>query len=258
MTEFAAPRKRLGQHFLHDQSVVERMVRAFKPKADQHVIEIGPGRGVLTQVLTEYLSTLTVIELDHVLAQWLENESPMRERLVVHQGDALKFDYDALTRQSTPLRIIGNLPYQISSPLLFKLLTLGCAVHDMCFMLQKEFVDRILAQPGASNYGRLTVMTGRYSDSQRLFNVSRGAFTPPPKVESAIIHIYPRTPAPLDDTLFADLVRQAFSARRKTLRNGLKGLATVQDIQRAGVDPGSRPDTVSVEQFESITRAIRN
>ncbi|NNF60753.1 MAG: 16S rRNA (adenine(1518)-N(6)/adenine(1519)-N(6))-dimethyltransferase RsmA [Gammaproteobacteria bacterium] len=246
-------RKRFGQHFLHDPAVIERIVNALDPQPGQRLVEIGPGRGALTRRVLERSGSLDVIEIDRDLAALTREQFAAEHSLRVHEGDALKFDFAAL---GSGLRVFGNLPYNISTPLLFHLIGSAGAITDMLFMLQREVVRRITASPGSKTYGRLTVMLAAAASAEHLFDVGSGAFNPPPKVDSAIVRLVPhaRPPFAIDDhTLFARLVREAFSHRRKTLRNALGGLATAADIEAAGIDPQARPETVSPAGFASIS-----
>lgn len=259
-TEAPITRKRFGQHFLHDPAVVSRIVDVFNPQTDQHIVEIGPGLGVLTRELVARIDqTIDVVELDRDLAARLRNDSLLASRLNVHQADALKFDFDSLhTDSALGLRIIGNLPYMISTPLLFRFTALP-RVTDMLFMLQKEVVERIVAQPDSRTYGRLGIMLSAWFDAQHMFDVGAGAFKPPPKVNSAIVHLRPREGGPLDvgdPKIYADLVRQAFSARRKTLRNALTGLIDANSLQSLDIDPSRRPQTLTDQEFACIARFI--
>lgn len=244
------PRKRFGQHFLHDTQVVARLVAAIRPGCDQHIIEIGPGEGALTRPLLETGTRLTVIELDRDLAAALPERLGFPERLEVIQADVLNVDLASVA--GGPVRVVGNLPYNISTPIMFHLFKWREVITDMHFMLQKEVVDRLVAQPGTKQYGRLSVMAAFHCRMERLFNVSPGAFRPPPKVDSAIVRMQPK--ALEKDTLarlpqLEEVVRRAFGQRRKTLRNALKGLLDEVNIEAAGVDPAARAETVSLQGF---------
>jgi 16S rRNA (adenine1518-N6/adenine1519-N6)-dimethyltransferase len=250
------PRKRFGQHFLHDRGVVARIVDAFAPQIDDFIVEIGPGPGVLTRELAGKVATLNAVEIDRDLAAALKTEFAEDRRVTISEADALKFDYCALTSKDRPLRIIGNLPYNISTPLIFHLFTQIHCVRDMLFMLQKEVVDRICAKPGNKTYGRLSVMAQWQCEVERLFTVSAGAFTPPPKVESAIVRLRPyrQNPYPLKDaTRFAQLVQAAFAQRRKTLRNSLREFLTPDQMQDVQIDSARRPETLSVAEFVALS-----
>lgn len=251
------PRKRFGQHFLHDPAVITRIVRAIAPRPGERLVEIGPGRGVLTRALLDCGARLEVIELDRDLIPLLADLA-RPPRLLVHQGDVLRFDFAALA-ENGPLRVVGNLPYNISTPLLFRLLDQAAVVQDMHFMLQKEVVERMAAAPGTGAYGRLSVMIQYRCTVQDLFHIGPGAFTPPPKVESAFVRLVPHAVPPHradNEALLARLVKQAFAQRRKTLRNALKGLAEAPDFTAAGIDPGARPETLSVAEYVALSNRL--
>jgi 16S rRNA (adenine1518-N6/adenine1519-N6)-dimethyltransferase len=233
------PRKRFGQHFLHDPRVLARIVGAVAPARSDFVVEIGPGQGALTLPLLERLDHLHVIEVDRDLAAALRGNPG----LTVHEGDALEFDFSAFP---AGMRIVGNLPYNISTPILFHLAAHAPRVRDLHFMLQLEVVERMVAAHSTPAYGRLSVALQARFRIEKLFNVSRGAFNPPPKVESAVGRLVPLA-APLH--VDADQLRQAFSARRKTLRNALRGI----DLAALGIDPGLRPENLSPADYAKIT-----
>lgn len=250
------PRKRFGQHFLHDPGAIDRIIGAMNVSPDDRVVEIGPGEGALTEPLLERVNRLDVVELDRDLAERLKKADPGPGELHVHQGDALEFDFCSLATDNKQLRVVGNLPYNISTPLLFRLLQQRHCIADMHVMLQKEVADRIVATPGTSDYGRLGVMVQFYCDVERLFRVGAGAFRPPPKVQSAVLRLRP-LPRPRyevrDEAAFAELVKQAFGQRRKTLRNAAGRLLDTAQIETAGIDPGLRPEQLSVEQFARLS-----
>ena len=251
-------RKRFGQHFLHDPQVIARIVNALDPRPGERLVEIGPGRGALTYPVLARAGKLDVVEIDRDLAAELRGATVSGE-LTVHEADALHFDFGALTRASQRLRLFGNLPYNISTPLLFRLVAQSAAIGDMLFMLQKEVVDRMTAIPGNKTYGRLTVMLAVVTDMEKLFTIGPGAFTPAPRVDSAIVRITPLAQPGVSEAArgcFAQLVSLAFSQRRKTLRNALKGLATAQDIGNAGLDPGQRPETVDPQGFAALAQSL--
>jgi 16S rRNA (adenine1518-N6/adenine1519-N6)-dimethyltransferase len=244
-------RKRFGQHFLHDQRVIRRIVDAVAPQPGERLVEIGPGRGALTWSLLERAKRLDAIEIDRDLAAALARD-PRASGLTLHTENVLDTDFLRLRGSGMPLRIIGNLPYNISTPLLFRLLQQRAAIEDMYFMLQKEVVDRMAAGPGGKDYGRLTVMLAAYAEVQALFDVGPGAFTPRPKVWSAIVRLKPSPGARFEiggDGALRAVVSAAFSQRRKTLRNGLKGLLQPEDFEACQVDPGLRPETLAPRQF---------
>lgn len=254
------PRKRFGQHFLHDSTVLQRISDAINPQAGDAVVEIGPGLGALTDYLLPTLNQLHVVELDRDLADRLEQRPEYPERLVVHRADGMKFDYCALAGSGQSLRIVGNLPYNISTPLIFHLLDQSDCIADMVFMLQKEVVDRLTAAPGNKDYGRLSVMVQAQCTAQRLFIVKPGAFNPPPKVDSAIVRLIPdkkHMPNIKSMPILQKVVRQAFSQRRKTLRNTLKGLISVQQLEKLGIDPQKRPETLTVEQYIALSNCVQ-
>jgi 16S rRNA (adenine1518-N6/adenine1519-N6)-dimethyltransferase len=247
-----AVRKRFGQHFLHDPHVIRRIVEAVAPASGERIVEVGPGRGALTWSLLERAKDLDVIEIDRDLAASLEADARASSHVRVHVENVLDTDFVRLRGDGPPLRIVGNLPYNISTPLLFRLLSQRAAIADMHFMLQKEVVDRMAAAPGGKEYGRLTVMLAAYAEVASLFDVGPGAFQPRPKVWSAIVRLRP-SPEPRfaigSDSGLKSLVTAAFSHRRKTLRNGLKGLLTAEDIETCGIDPQLRPETLAPAQF---------
>lgn len=252
------PRKRLGQHFLHDPAVIGKLVATIDPAANDCMVEIGGGRGALTRPLLETVERLHVVELDTRLAEKLESTVARPERLILHLGDALQFDFSALAAKPGTLRVVGNLPYNISTPLLFHLLNHRAAIKDMHLMLQREVAERIAAMPGNKIYGRLTVMLAPWMQVRTCFHVGPGAFAPPPKVRSTVLHMVPRR-APLfpmeDPQRFAKLVARVFSMRRKTMARSLRPWLTRRQIAAAGVDPLERPERLPPEAFERLARA---
>ncbi len=254
MTPAHQPRKRFGQHFLHDDRVIARIVDAFRPGSGDRVVEIGPGRGALTLALLRHVASLHAVEIDRDLIPILRHIGG--QQLEIHQADALKFDFCRLTEPPHQLRIIGNLPYNISTPLLFHLLDACPCIQDMLFMLQKEVVDRLAAQPGGSTYGRLSVMVQWRCRVEQLFEVPSSAFSPPPKVESAVVQLTPYRSDPVavsDPGCFAEIVRAAFAQRRKTLRNSIGRLVTPHLITQAGIDPGQRAETLGIADFATLS-----
>lgn len=242
-------RKRFGQHFLHDPAVLRQIVAAIDPRPQDHLVEIGPGPGALTAHLLERTARLDAVEIDRDLAAALRVRWP--ESLVLHEGDALRFDFGALARErGGRLRVVGNLPYNISTPLLFHLLDQRTHVADLHVMLQKEVVDRMAAAPGSADYGRLTVMLAPWVDVEKLFDVGPGAFRPPPRVWSSVARLTvltePRFAVP---PAYAQVVAKAFSQRRKTLRNSLRNVVSGDAWSRAAVDPGARPEDLAPESF---------
>ena len=260
-------RKRFGQHFLHDPSVLDKIVRAISPGPADHVVEIGPGRGALTHALLEDWAALTddssgatldLIEIDRDLAPLLREQFTGHPRIVVHEADALEFDFATLANErGGRLRVIGNLPYNISTPLMFHLLKSSDAIDDMHVMLQREVVERIAAQPDTGDYGRLTVMLAPWVRAESLFDVGPGAFKPPPKVWSAVVRLsVRRAPAFAVSPHFGAVVATAFSHRRKTIRNALKGLVTPEQIAACDVDLMARPETLSPDTFNRLARTL--
>ena len=245
------PRKRFGQHFLHDPGVLKRIVDAIAPARGDVVVEIGPGEGALTRPLLERLDHLAAIEIDRDLAAGLATAFPAG-KLSVKIADALEFDFSAFP---AGLRIVGNLPYNISTPILFHLARYAGRVRDMHFMLQKEVVDRMVAKHSTPDYGRLSVMLQTRFAMKKLFSVAPGAFRPPPKVDSAVVRLVPLAEKPdWDPGLFEKIVREAFSARRKTLRNALPLAA--RDYAELGIDPKLRPENLSPADFVRIARQV--
>lgn len=250
------PRKRFGQHFLADRHYVDRIVAAIDPQPGDAVVEIGPGLGALTRPLLERLDRLHVVEIDRDLAAQLA-DAFQPDRVAVHVADALAFDFTALPE---PLRVVGNLPYNISTPLLFRLVEFADRLRDLTFMLQKEVVDRMVAAPSTPEYGRLSVMLQYRFEMTKLFDVPPGAFRPPPKVDSAVVRMVPRPAADLaacDASRLAAIVTAAFGQRRKTLRNALAGLLDSDEIQHAGIDPGARGETLSVAEFVRLANVAK-
>lgn len=251
-------RKRFGQHFLHDPAVIQRIVAAIDPRPTERLIEIGPGLGAITLPLLERLGRLEAVEIDRDAARRVREAATGRGALELHEGDVLELDFATLRAGGPPWRAVGNLPYNISTPLLFRLIEQREHFIDMHFMLQKEVVDRMAAPPGSKTYGRLTVMLAADCEIQPLFNLRPGAFSPPPKVDSAVVRLrvreQPAFPI-LDRERFARLVAAAFMQRRKTLRNSLREFLTEQQIAAAGIDPSARPETLSAEEFARLAAA---
>lgn len=245
-------KKRFGQHFLHDPAVLDRIVAAFDPRPGQTIVEIGPGRGALTRPLLARAGRLHAIEIDRDLAAQLPALAQGSDTLIVHTADALEFDWSQI--EGARLRVIGNLPYNISTPMLFRLIDIAERIDDMLFMLQKEVADRISASPGSKEYGRLSVMVQWRCAVERLFSVGPGAFNPPPQVESTLIRLLPRRPPYRlnDPQRFSHIVKAAFGQRRKTLRNSLRGLVTIESLTAAGIDPQRRAETLSFQEFAQL------
>ncbi len=253
------PRKRFGQHFLHDNSVAARIVRAIGAKPGERVVEIGPGLGALTVGLLECCESLDVIELDRDLAAGLKAEYQGDRRLRVHTGDALRFDFRQLVSPGEQLRVVGNLPYNVSTPLLFHLLDQAPIIADMHFLLQREVVERLIAPPGGGDYGRLTVMVRLACESEKLFDVGAGAFRPAPRVTSAMVRLRVRRKPEVqlaDLPTFQRLVSHLFSRRRKTLRNSLRGQLSEAELEGLGIDPNARPETLDVTAFAALANAV--
>ncbi|PCJ32490.1 MAG: 16S rRNA (adenine(1518)-N(6)/adenine(1519)-N(6))-dimethyltransferase [Gammaproteobacteria bacterium] len=260
MSKFHTPkaRKRFGQNFLIDQSVIDDIVGAVDPKPGEHLVEIGPGRAAITEPLLQQGDQLDVIELDRDLIPLLEAKLSNYPHLTIHQADALSFNYKTLVKSDEKLRVLGNLPYNITTPLLFHLLEQSEIIEDMCFMLQREVVERICAQPGGKQYGRLTIMVQYQCQAELLFLVPPEAFDPIPKVESAIIYLKPlseRVGGNVPIKSLARIVTQAFSQRRKTIANTLKKVVSQEIITQVGIKLDQRPETISVEQYVSLTQA---
>ena len=249
-------RKRFGQNFLHDEHWIERIARTIDPKPGDTVVEIGPGQAALTRKMIEGAGRETAIEIDRDLAAWLKEQfSP--EQLTLIEADALTLDWKALAEQTGTLRIVGNLPYNISSPLLFALMRAADHVRDQHFMLQREVVDRMVAAPGSKTYGRLSVMLQWRYHMTKLFDVPPGAFNPPPKVVSSVVRMTPKDPAQVpavDADLFSSVVANAFSQRRKTLRNALSVLMSAEGIEAADVNPQARAETLDLDAFVRLAR----
>jgi 16S rRNA (adenine1518-N6/adenine1519-N6)-dimethyltransferase len=247
------PRKRYGQHFLHDRGVIGKIVAAIDPQPDDAVVEIGPGTGALTRPLLERVARVEAIEIDRDLAERLAAEHP---RLVIHRGDVLGFD---LTRLPERLRVVGNLPYNVSTPLLFRLVEVAGRLCDAHLMLQKEVVERMVARPSTPEYGRLSVMLQYRFEMRKLFDVKPGAFRPPPRVESAVVRLVPRPAAALhakDPARLGRVVTAAFTKRRKTLRNALEGEIDEAGLRGLGIDPGLRPENLGVAEYVAIANAV--
>lgn len=250
-------KKQFGQNFLNNPRVIHQIVASIFPKADQHLVEIGPGEAALTAPLLEVVKKLDIIEIDTDLIAPLTQRFEANPAFHLHHTDALKFDYrKLLIEPNETLRVVGNLPYNISSPLMFHLLSYAPHIQDMHFMLQKEVVDRITSEPGVKSYGRLSVMLQYHCLTEFLFAVGPENFTPPPKVDSAIVRLTPYKEKPFKATNeqdFSDFVRQAFSQKRKTLRNNLKGWLNDEQIQRVGIDPSIRAERLTVENFVNLS-----
>ncbi|AKC86118.1 16S rRNA (adenine(1518)-N(6)/adenine(1519)-N(6))-dimethyltransferase RsmA [Pseudoxanthomonas suwonensis] len=251
------PKKSLGQNFLHERVYIDRIVQAIDPQPGDRVVEIGPGQGAITLPLLRRHGALTVIEFDRDLIAPLQAMAEGVGELAIIHRDVLQVDFTALAA-GIPIKLAGNLPYNISSPILFHALDHAAAIRDMVFMLQKEVVDRMAAGPGSKVYGRLSVMLQAYCRVVPLFVVPPGAFRPPPKVDSAVVRLVPRDPATVgidDRKRFADVVRAAFGQRRKTLRNALNGVCTPAQFEAAGVSPDARAEQIEVAAFIRLANA---
>jgi 16S rRNA (adenine1518-N6/adenine1519-N6)-dimethyltransferase len=255
------PRKRFGQNFLHDHRIIYNIISSLQARPGEHWVEIGPGQGALTEPLLKEGARLDVIELDRDLAALLREKFKQRDNLRIHSADALKFDFAALVDDGRKLRVVGNLPYNISTPLMFHLLDNAACIQDMHFMLQKEVVDRICAAPGGKKYGRLSVMMQYYCATELLFDVPPESFDPAPQVMSAIVRLIPHRQPPVEVHNVATLnkiVTQAFSQRRKTLRNSLKTLIAEQDIEALDIDPTLRAEMISLNDFAKLSNLLQN
>jgi len=267
MQHFA--KKRFGQNFLIDTDIIQQIIDSIQPQTDDLMIEIGPGLGAMTRPLLKHLNQLNVIELDRdIIPKLIKNctfaDTANKEKLIINENDVLKFDFTAFHARhkcsKKDLRIVGNLPYNISTPILFHLLDHRHIIQDMHFMLQKEVVERIVATPGNKLYGRLSVMLQTFCQAQFLFEVPPFAFQPAPKVDSAILRLTPqhKTEHSIDDfTLYESLIRQAFSQRRKTIKNTLKQICSVKNIEQAGLRPSQRAEELSVQDYVNLYGTIR-
>ena len=250
-------RKRFGQNFLTDKLVLDNIIDAIGPKRGETMVEIGPGLAAMTALLLKSLDHMHVVELDRDLVTRLEKAYP-REKLTVHSGDALKFDFGSIpVPEGQKLRVVGNLPYNISSPLLFHLAEFAPLVEDQHFMLQKEVVERMVAEPGTKAYSRLSVMLQWRYDMDLMFIVPPTAFDPPPQVDSAIVRMIPkRQMLEVDGATLEKVVAKAFSQRRKVIRNCVAGMFTEAQLVEAGIDPGARPEAVGLEQYVALANLL--
>jgi 16S rRNA (adenine1518-N6/adenine1519-N6)-dimethyltransferase len=253
--EFRA-RKRFGQHFLNDSYIIEKIIHAVSPKSDDHIVEIGPGQGVLTQFLIPQAGRVDAIEIDRDLAAYLREHFKNFPQFFLHEMDVLNFNFSSLTEKKASLRVVGNLPYNISTPLLFHLFNYLPLVRDIHVMLQKEVAERMTAKVNTPDYSRLSVMTQFYCQTQKLFDVSPMAFSPPPKVDSSVIRLTPNPSQlyqPKSVTHFAEIVKNTFNFRRKTIRNSLKPYLSEAEIEKLGIDPNKRPQELSIDEFILIS-----
>jgi 16S rRNA (adenine1518-N6/adenine1519-N6)-dimethyltransferase len=249
------PRKRFGQNFLIDDGIIAGIISVIMPRRGDNLVEIGPGLGALTDPLLTRLDRLQVVEIDRDLIARLHGLYPP-ERLIIHQGDVLEFDFASL---GDDLRVVGNLPYNISTPLLFRFAAYARHIRDVHVMLQREVVERMVAAPGDSEFSRLSVMLQYRFDMEKLIDVSADSFDPAPKVESAVVRLTPLNPLPHpahNETLFAEVVSRAFSQRRKTLRNTLKGMVSAEQLAALGINAGARAQELSVADFVRIADAV--
>lgn len=252
-------RKRFGQNFLQDHNVIYNILSNIQASSDEHWVEIGPGLGAITEPLLQSNVTLDVVELDRDLVKVLTERFDHLENFTIHSADALRFDFSALAKDDEKLRIIGNLPYNISTPLLFHLLESSACIEDMHFMLQKEVVDRMCATPGSKKYGRLSVMIQYYCEAELVFDVPPESFNPIPKVMSSIVRLMPYAKPPIEIKSINDLntvVTTAFSQRRKTLRNSLKKLITEEQIIELGINPMLRAESISLAEFAKLSYLV--
>lgn len=252
-------RKRFGQNFLHDHGMINKIVRAIAPTQADNLIEIGPGMGAITELLLAQNENLNVIELDRDLIPGLKTKFFNYPNFTIHAADALKFDYSQLYQEGRKLRLVGNLPYNISTPLIFHLLSFHELIHDMHFMLQKEVVARLAAQPNTGAWGRLGARAQYYCDVEELFDVPPECFKPQPKVDSAIVRLTPKAkfePEVKCQEQFAETLRLAFAQRRKTLRNNLKGQVSAEQLEGIGLDPTRRPETLNLTELVQLANLM--
>ncbi|VAY02173.1 Ribosomal RNA small subunit methyltransferase A [Arsenophonus endosymbiont of Aleurodicus dispersus] len=254
------PRKRFGQNFLTDQFIIDNIVTAFNPKPDQAIVEIGPGLGALTLPVSEHIENMTIIELDHDLTVRLAAHPALSAKLTIIPNDAMTIDFGEIMKEKgQSLRVFGNLPYNISTPLMFHLFTYINVIVDMNFLLQKEVVNRLIARPNTKAYGRLSVMAQYYCQIMPILAVPASAFTPAPKVDSAVVKLisHQRNPYLICDVkLLSRITTQAFNQRRKKIRNSLIDLFTLQDFAQLGIDPNCRAENISVENYCNLARKL--
>lgn len=252
-------RKRFGQNFLNDPYIIDGIVSAINPLPGQNLIEIGPGLGAITEPVGRLVDKLNVIELDRDLVERLEVHPELKNKLNINEADALRFDFTQLIRPNTKMRIFGNLPYNISTPLMFHLFEYHADIEDMHFMLQKEVVKRLAAGPGSKAYGRLTVMAQYYCQVTPVLEVPPESFTPPPKVDSAIVRLAPYETIPYPTTSIKWLervCREGFGQRRKTVRNCFKRIASVEELETLQINPALRPENLTLEQFVDLANYL--
>ena len=249
-------KKRFGQNFLQDPHIIDRIVKSIHPTPDDCIVEIGPGLGALTTQLLPYCHKMHAIELDRDIIPKLRVSCATLGELILHEIDVLKFDFSTLDLTEKPLKVVGNLPYNISTPIMFHLLKYADRIQEMTFMVQKEVAERITAQPGSKNYGRLSIMLQYHCETHYLFTVPPHAFSPAPKVDSAIIRLTPYASPPHqadNENLFSQIITQAFSQRRKTLRNTLKNIISADMWNVLDIDAGLRPEMIPIEQFVKLS-----
>ena len=252
-------RKRFGQNFLHDQQIIERIIKVISPSQENHIVEIGPGHGALTKPLFESGADLDCIEIDKDLAEFIDNQFVNHSRVRVYQSDILKFDLSILSNKDRNLRVVGNLPYNISTPVIFHLLKNHELIEDMTFMLQLEVIQRMASSVGQKNYGRLSLMTQYYCKVEHLFNVPSSSFIPKPKVVSAIVRLTPHQTFPvkvIDPKCLQIVIRTAFNQRRKTLKNSLKAIMPTSALDKLPIDASLRPASLSLKDYAMISDAI--
>ena len=252
-------RKRFGQNFLHDAYIIDQIVSAINPSDGENLVEIGPGLAALTEPVCERVSKLNVVELDRDLAERLRTHPFISSKLNIIESDALKFDFSTLMEDGKPLRVFGNLPYNISTPLMFHLFSFAEKVQDMHFMLQKEVVNRLAAGPGSKNYGRLSVMAQYFCRVVPVLHVPPGAFSPPPKVDSAVVRLIPHKDKPVkveDEKLLNQVCAQAFNQRRKTVRNSLKDTLSEEEMSSVGIKPELRAENLSLGDFAKLANLV--
>jgi len=257
MNEKHRAKKRFGQHFLIDQQIIQAIVSNINPMPNDTIVEIGPGNGALTKPIAFHNPYLHLIELDRDLIPALEEKFSLYQKIHIHQADALEFNYASIGQK---LRLIGNLPYNISTPLMFRLIQYKNNIHDLHFMLQKEVADRLAALPGGKTYGKLTIMFGTYMHTQQLFNVPANSFKPAPKVISSVVKITPKSDDQIiikNPAVLSKLVAQAFSQRRKTLRNSLKGLISDNIMREMGVNPTQRAEEIPILTWSKLANTIK-
>jgi 16S rRNA (adenine1518-N6/adenine1519-N6)-dimethyltransferase len=254
-----SPRKRFGQNFLHDHNIIQNILSSIQASANEHWVEIGPGQGALTEPLLKKDLRLDVVELDRDLVVLLKSKFEQQAHIRIYSADALNFDFSSLVEGNEKLRILGNLPYNISTPLMFHLLSFAYCIKDMHFMLQKEVVDRICATPGSKKYGRLSVMMQYYCETESLFDVPPESFDPIPQVMSAIVRLVPHSQPPVQVKNVATLnrvVTQSFSQRRKTLRNSLKKLISEDEFKTLSIDSSKRAEMLSLSDFARLSNLL--